>query len=123
MPTGFDVIIDVVSGGYFTKNMSIAALDAHIVTLSMLGGRYTESLDIAKLLSKRITLSASTLRNRNNAYKARLVADFTLEFYQQLSDGDIKPVIDSIYSWQEAEIAHDKLASNNTVGKLILTLD
>lgn len=122
MPLGFDVIIDVVAGEYVVKNINVAALDGHIVTLSMLGGRYCPQLDIAKLLAKRLTLSASTLRNRSDDYKANLVASFISDFYAELINGGIKPVIDSVYPWQEVEQAHEKMANNENIGKLVLTL-
>jgi putative PIG3 family NAD(P)H quinone oxidoreductase len=117
---GYDVIIDVVSGEYLAKNINVATLDGHIVTLSMLGGRYCSQVDIAKLLAKRLTLSASTLRNRSDDYKAQLVENFSNDFYADLVNGKIKPIIDSVYSWQHVEQAHDKMANNENVGKLVL---
>lgn len=120
---GYDVIVDVVSGEYLAKNINVAALDGHIVTLSMLGGRYCSQVDIAKLLAKRLTLSASTLRNRSEDYKAQLVASFSRDFYADLVNGKIKPVIDSTYPWQQVEQAHEKMAQNNNIGKLILLVN
>jgi len=67
-PQGFDVIVDVVAGEYLNKNIKIAALDARIVILAMLGGRFSQSVDIAKLLMKRLTIQASTLRNRSDGH-------------------------------------------------------
>jgi putative PIG3 family NAD(P)H quinone oxidoreductase len=122
-PSGYDVIIDVVAGDYVTKNINVAALDAKIVILSILGGRFCSQIDIAKLLAKRITLSASTLRSRSDEYKAQLVASFTRDFYTALEDGKIKPIIDSIYPWQQTEKAHDKMANNENIGKLVLQVN
>ena len=119
---GFDVIVDVVGGDYVNKNIQVAALDGRIVILSMLGGRYSESIDIAKLLMKRITVTASTLRNRDEHYKAKLVNDFSTDFYPLLINGEIKPVIDSTFPWQSADTAHKKMANNENIGKLILEI-
>lgn len=120
---GFDIILDVVVGDYLTRNINVAAMDSHIVMLAMLGGRYSEPVDIAKLLMKRLTLTASTLRNRDDSYKAKLVSDFSKDFYRQLVQGEISPVIDTLYPWQDAELAHQKMANNENIGKLILTVD
>lgn len=122
VPSGFDVIVDVVAGEYVAKNINVAALDGHIVTLSMLGGRYCPQLDVAKLLVKRLTLSASTLRNRSDNYKAKLVSHFISDFYTELQSGQIKAIIDTVYPWQQAELAHDKMANNKNIGKLVLTI-
>lgn len=120
MAQGYDVIIDVVSGEYLAKNVTVAALDGQIVTLSMLGGRYCQQLDIAKLLAKRLTITASTLRNRSDEYKAELVSNFTADFFEHLNNGEIKPIIDTVYPWAEAEQAHNKMARNENIGKLVL---
>nr|WP_281285044.1 zinc-binding dehydrogenase [Colwellia demingiae] len=112
--------MDVVSGEYLAKNINVSALDGHIVTLSMLGGRYCSQVDIAKLLAKRLTLSASTLRNRSEDYKVQLVASFINDFYADLVDGRIQPIIDSVYPWDQVEQAHEKMANNKNVGKLVL---
>jgi len=117
---GFDLILDVVGGDYLNKNINCAALDARIVILSMLAGRFAEQLDIAKLLLKRISITASTLRNRNDKYKADLVTDFIEEFYQQLAMKNIVPVIDTVFPWQEVEAAHQTMINNKNIGKLIL---
>lgn len=119
---GFDLILDVVAGDYVNKNINCAALDARIVILSMLNGRYTEPLDIAKLLLKRITMTASTLRNRNDEYKSTLVADFVKEFYVLLEGETIKGGVDSVYPWQDVNTAHQKMLNNENIGKLILTV-
>ncbi|MBU2871557.1 zinc-binding dehydrogenase [Colwellia sp. E2M01] len=120
--SGFDVIIDVISGDYVAKNINVAALDGHIVILAILGGRYCEQLDVSKMLSKRLTFSASTLRNRSNTYKADLVLNFINDFYSDLAKGSIKPIIDSVYSWHDVEQAHAHMAENNNTGKIVLRI-
>lgn len=122
VPSGFNVIVDVVAGEYVAKNINVAALDGYIVTLSMLGGRYCPQLDVAKLLGKRLTICASTLRNRSDDYKADLVRCFIADFYAELQSGKIKPVIDTVYPWQQVDLAHDKMANNENIGKLVLTV-
>ena len=122
-PKGFDVILDVVAGDYLAQNINVAALDCRIVMLAMLGGRFTENVDCAKMLLKRVNLHASTLRNRDDDYKRQLVENFKSEFYQALVSGGIKPIIDSIYPWQQAGEAHQRMEANQNIGKLILTLD
>jgi putative PIG3 family NAD(P)H quinone oxidoreductase len=121
--TRFNVIVDVVSGSYVNKNISLSALDGKIVVLSILGGRYAEQVDMAKMLLNRVHLIASTLRNQSNGYKSVLVEQFIEHFGEPLQTGAIKPVIDSVYSWQEAEIAHQQMLDNKNIGKIVLTID
>jgi len=119
---GFDVIVDVVGGDYLQRNINVAAVDGHIVMLSMLQGRYCEQVDIAKMLLKRITVTASTLRNRSDDYKAELVFSFKQEFEQLLNKGLLLPVIDTCYRWQNSNEAHKQMLDNGNIGKLVLTV-
>ena len=118
----YDVIVDVVAGQYVNKNVSVCALDGHIVMLSMLGGRFAESIDVAKMLLKRVNISATTLRNRDDAYKSKLINAFKADFYQSLENGVLQPVIYQKIPWQDVEIAHQVMMSNSNIGKIILTL-
>ncbi len=119
----FDVIVDVVAGDYVNKNISICALDGHIVMLSMLGGRFAENIDVAKMLAKRVNIHATTLRSRSNDYKTALINAFTADFYQQLTQGLLKPVIHQQYAWHDAEKAHQVMVNNDNVGKLVLEVE
>tara|TARA_R110000744_G_scaffold5200_5_gene18217 strand:+ start:475 stop:1452 length:978 start_codon:yes stop_codon:yes gene_type:complete len=119
----FDVILDVVAGEYVNKNISVCALDGHIVMLSMLGGRFAENVDVAKMLVKRVNIHATTLRSRSNEYKTQLINAFIDDFYQCLELGSISPVIYQQYSWQEVEVAHHVMLNNENIGKIVLTID
>lgn len=121
-PQGFDLIIDPVAGDYITKDIQLLALDGQIVVLSMLGGRITPELDLGLMLKKRGQLLCSTLRNRTDGYKAALISDFNQQFGMALAEGKIKAVLAQSIDWTEAERAHQLLASNAVVGKLVLTL-
>jgi putative PIG3 family NAD(P)H quinone oxidoreductase len=120
LPKGFDVIIDVVGGDYLQKNINVTSVDGHIVLLSILQGRYCEQVDLAKMLIKRITITASTLRNRSDDYKTELVANFKKDFGELMSTGKLLPIIDSYYQWQNADEAHQHMLDNGNIGKLVL---
>ncbi|MBA6233887.1 MULTISPECIES: NAD(P)H-quinone oxidoreductase [unclassified Colwellia] len=117
---GFNVIVDWVGGDYLQKNIQVAAIDGQIVLLSIIRGRYCEKVDMGMMLSKRIKLSASTLRNRDYDYKAELVVKFKEDFGELFSAGQLLPVIDTCYQWQNADKAHQQMLENSNVGKLVL---
>lgn len=116
-----DVIIDFVGEGHLQKNLSVIATDGKIVQLAMLGGRYISQLDMAKLLAKRVTWQASTLRNRSDEYKAKLVADFLRDFGPQIWQGQIQPVIDTEFAIADINLAHERMAKNDNIGKFIVS--
>lgn len=120
--SGVDVVLDCVAGEYISKDINCLAMDGKIVVIAMMGGRFVESLDMAKMMAKRVSITASTLRNRSDSYKTQLIADFKRQFWQHLCDGDIKAVIDSVYDWQEVAKAHEYIEANKNLGKVVLNL-
>ena len=117
-----NLILDIVGSPYFEANLRSLATDGRLVMLSMLGGRGPVELDLAPLLRRRLTIRGTTLRNRPDAYKHRLVGDFLA-----YSDGAFNPLdglwptLDSIYPWDQAEKAHARMDKNRNMGKIVLT--
>lgn len=116
-----DVILDFVGAPYWHQNIRLLAMDGRLVHLGLLGGAETENLDLGRILRKRLTIRGSTLRNRPDEYKALLTSEFSDHFLEKFEDGTLRPVIDSVYEWEEAEEAHQRMSNNMNAGKIILT--
>ena len=116
-----DVILDFVGAPYWHQNIRLLAMDGRLVHLGLLGGAKTENLDLGKILRKRLTIRGSTLRNRPDEYKALLTSEFSDHFLENFDDGTLRPVIDSVYDWHDAEEAHQRMSNNMNAGKIILT--
>ena len=123
VPRGFQVIVDPVAGDYLPKNLQLLALDGRIVVLAMLGGRTVPAFDLTQMFKKRGQLLCSTLRNRTDDYKTALIADFIQQFGLQMQSAVLSPVIAQVLPWQQADQAHQLLAGNQLVGKVVLTVD
>ncbi len=121
-PQGFAVIVDPVAGDYIAKDLQLLALDGKIVVLAMMGGRKIPELDLAVMFKKRGQLICSTLRNRSNHYKAELVKGLVSKFYSQWQARTIMPTIGFVASWQQAQEAHQLMASNQLIGKAVLVV-
>jgi putative PIG3 family NAD(P)H quinone oxidoreductase len=122
VPYGFNVIVDPVAGDYIPKDLQLLAQDGRIVVLAMMGGRHVPSFDMALMFKKRGQLICSTLRNRSDSYKTALCQAFLQRFGEQLATGAFSPLIAQAFDWQEADKAHQLLATNAVVGKLVLTI-
>lgn len=117
---GTDMIIDFIAAPYFTKNINCLRTDGRLVLLAALGGPKVEDFNLLKLLGKRLQITASTLRSRSRDYQIRLsreFAGFALPLFEQ---GRLLPVIDKVYSWEEAAQAHQRMESNQNAGKIVL---
>ena len=118
---GADVILDVIGAKYLDRNVDALAPDGRLVIIGMQGGVKAE-LDIAKLLGKRGSVIATSLRGRDKADKARIVAAVRDNVWPLIEAGRITPIIDRTLPLDQVADAHRLLGESTHVGKVLLTL-
>ncbi|POA18907.1 NAD(P)H-quinone oxidoreductase [Pseudomonas sp. FW300-N1A1] len=118
----FDVILDPVGASYAELNLKVLARDGRWVLIGLMGGRETR-LDLAQVLAKRIQLLGSTLRNRDDQFKADLFSDLSVHVWPLFTEGRLSPQLARAFPIQDAEAAFAELASNQVSGKLVLVID
>ncbi|NQD96289.1 NAD(P)H-quinone oxidoreductase, partial [Pseudomonas sp. CrR25] len=118
----FDAILDPVGGDYAELNLELLARDGRWVNIGLMGGRQAK-LDLALLLGKRIQLIGSTLRNRDEQFKADLLRDLQQQVWPLFAQGRLKPQLERAVPGKDAELAFAALASNQVNGKLVLVID
>ena len=120
-PGGVNMVLDMVGGDYLNRNLKVLATDGSVVYLAMMAGRFADKLDMALLLGKRASVRGTTLRNRDNNYKARLVEAFSRDCLPAFSTRELKVPVDTVYSVNEVEQAHQQVLRNNTSGKVVIS--
>ncbi|TBV05450.1 NAD(P)H-quinone oxidoreductase [Phytopseudomonas dryadis] len=118
----FEVILDPVGASYAALNLKLLARDGRWVNIGLMGGRKAE-LDLALLLGKRIQLIGSTLRNRDELFKADLLRDLRQHVWPLFGEGRLKPQLARSFPIEDAEAAFATLESNQVNGKLVLVVD
>jgi NADPH2:quinone reductase len=118
---GADVILDMVGGDYVARNIKACAADGRIVQIAFLGGSRV-SLDLMALMRNRITLTGSTLRPREPAFKAAIAAALRQKVWPLIDQGRIRPVIDSVFPLADAAKAHARMESSQHIGKIVLEM-
>ena len=118
----FDVVLDPVGANYAESNLKLLALDGRWVLIGLMGGRKAE-LDLALVLGKRIQLLGSTLRTRDDQFKADLLSDLNQQVWPLFSEGRLSPQLARAYPMEEAQQAYAELASNQVSGKLVVVID
>lgn len=116
-----NVIIDFIGKPYWDQNVSLMAMDGRLVYLAMMGGATIEKMSLVPVLRKRLSIKGSTLRNREQQYKVKLTKHFAEACMPLFEEGKLKPIIDSVYRWDDAESAHQRMEENKNAGKIILT--
>lgn len=117
-----NLVLDFVGKPYWDQNIRLLVMDGRVVYLSMLGGATIEKMSLVPILRKRLTIKGSTLRNRTKEYKAKLTRDFAADCLPLFNEGKLKPVIDSVYDWNDVEKAHKRMEKNKNAGKIVLSV-
>jgi NADPH2:quinone reductase len=118
---GVDVVLDMVGGPYFAKNLAALKVGGRIVYIAAQGGG-TAELPIGALMQKRAVITGSTLRPRNADEKARLASEVERVVWPWIEAGKVSPVVDKTFPLAEAAQAHALLESGEHLGKVVLTL-
>jgi putative PIG3 family NAD(P)H quinone oxidoreductase len=116
---GVDVILDMVGGDYFPLNIKCLAFDGRLVQIALQHGVKAE-INLLPLMLKRLTVTGSTLRAREDAFKAEIARNLLQQVWPLLASGAIKPIIHSIFALEEAAEAHVLMESSQHIGKLVL---
>lgn len=118
----FDLILDPVGASYAALDVQLLALDGRWVLIGLMGGRKAE-LDLAQVLGKRIQLIGSTLRSRDDQFKAELISELGRQVWPLFEEGSLKPQLAKTFAAKDAEAAFDELGTNQVSGKLVLLID
>jgi putative PIG3 family NAD(P)H quinone oxidoreductase len=118
---GVDVILDMIGGDYFPRNLQCLAVEGRLVQIAIQNGAKSE-INLWSVMLKRQTITGSTLRARDDSYKGQIANQLHDKVWPLLANGQIKPVIDAVYPLAEAEAAHARMTNNQHFGKIILEI-
>ena len=121
MKDKINVILDIAGGDFIQKNINIAAPEGRIVYIAFIRGARAE-VNFGPLLMKRLVLTGSTLRAQSFAQKAVMVREILERVFPHLESGAVKPLVDRIFTLEEAEQAQDYMQSGQHMGKIILQM-
>jgi len=118
---GVDIILDIVGGDYFPRNLKCMAFDARLVQIAVQAGPKAE-INLLPVMLKRLTITGSTLRARDDTFKADIARNLLENVWPLLDYGQIKPIIHATFPLTEAAKAHALMESSEHIGKIILTV-
>lgn len=116
---GVDVVLDMIGGDYMPRNLKVLATEGRLVQIAIQHGAKAE-LNLWSMMIKRLTLTGSTLRARDDGFKSEIARALLSNVWPLLAAGSIKPVIDSVFPLAEAEQAHARMMSGKHFGKIVL---
>jgi NADPH:quinone reductase-like Zn-dependent oxidoreductase len=111
----------MIGGDYLPCNLKCLGLDGRLVYIGLQKGSKAE-INLLPVLTKRLTITGSTLRNRELSFKASIAHKLQKKVWPLLSNGAIQPIIHSTFPLVEANKAHQLMESSLHLGKIILTV-
>jgi NADPH:quinone reductase-like Zn-dependent oxidoreductase len=118
---GVDLIVDHVGGPVLAGNMRSLALTGRLISVGRLGPTVGE-MDLDLLALKRLRLVGVTFRTRTIDEYETCVRSAEADLLPALSDGRLRPVVDSVFPLAEAVRAQDRMVANQHLGKIVLSV-
>ena len=116
---GVDVVLDMVGGAYFARNVDVLATEGRLVEIATLQGAKAE-LNIQTIMQRRLTITGSTLRARPIADKGAIAEAVHRHVWPLLESGAVKPIVYATFPLRDASAAHRVMESSAHIGKLVL---
>jgi len=116
---GVDVVLDMVGGAYFARNVDVLAAEGRLVEIATLQGAKAE-LNIQTIMQRRLTITGSTLRARPIADKGAIAASVHRHVWPLIESGAVKPIVYATFPLRDASAAHRVMESSAHIGKLVL---
>jgi NADPH2:quinone reductase len=118
---GVDVILDMVGGAYFTRNVELLAVEGRLLQIALLHGSRAE-INLVRLLRQRLTITGSTLRARTVEEKGALARALERAVWPLVEQGKIRPTIYATFPLEQAAEAHRLMEAGTHIGKIVLTV-
>jgi NADPH2:quinone reductase len=118
---GVDVVLDMVGGDYVPKNLACLAYDGRHVSIAFQRGGTTE-IPIPDIMRRRLTLTGSTLRARDIAFKTMVRDEIAQTVWPYVEGNRLKPAMDQSFPLEQAAAAHARMEAGDHIGKIVLTV-
>ncbi len=116
---GVDVILDLVGGPYLDGNQKVVASRGRHIVVGVPGGA-EGVLNLRALMGRRASIRGTVLRARPLPEKIELARAFARDVLPGFGAGELSPVIDRVFSAEEAAEAHARMEANQNFGKILL---
>ncbi|NIK78320.1 putative PIG3 family NAD(P)H quinone oxidoreductase [Paenibacillus castaneae] len=117
---GVNLILDFIGASYWEQNIASLDIDGRLILIGTMGGSKIQNVDLGPFLFKRIQVIGTALRSQSVDQKIDLTRSFSEFAAPRFEDGRLKPIVDSVWDWEEANEAHALMEQNKNIGKIIL---
>ena len=116
---GVDVILDIVGGEYFQKNINILNKFGRLINIAYLQGPVVKA-NLLPIMLKRLIVTGSTLRIRSDEEKQNIRDSIKTHIWPLFENETINMIIDKEFGFYDVKKAHEYMENNKNIGKLLL---
>jgi putative PIG3 family NAD(P)H quinone oxidoreductase len=117
-----DLIIDFVGGDYFNRHLHLLKPKGSIIQIACQKGSTVEC-NLALIMRKRLHIIGFVLRPQSLAEKTRLWSLAHNHWQPYLECEQLKPIIDSEFTFDNIEQAHQYMHEGTHFGKIVIALN
>lgn len=118
---GAELALELAGGAYLPHTLQAMATAGRVLLVGLLAGTRA-TVDLSLLLMRRLSLVGSVLRSRPLEARIELAQALERHVVPLFTQGQLRPVVDSVYAAPEVSVALGRLADNATFGKVVLQL-
>jgi len=118
---GVNVILDMVGGDYTQDNLDVLTEEGRLVLINFMKGNET-NIKLSSILQKRLVVTGSTLRARDENFKAAIADQLLKHAWPWLNSGKVNPIVYKTFTLNEAAATHVMMESGEHIGKIVLTM-
>lgn len=118
---GVNVVLDMVGGDYIPKNIGCLAPDGRHVSIAFLNGPQVK-MNMLPVMLKRLTLTGSTLRPRDNSFKGAIASALREKVWPLMNEKKLAPVISATFPLENTPDAHRMMEASTHMGKIVLVM-
>lgn len=119
---GADVILDMVGGDYFPRNLNLLARFGRLVHIDSQKGTRPET-NLLHIIRNQLLVTGSVLRSRPIHEKIAIAHDVKKHLLPLLRSGHVVPLIAQTFSFDQVAEAHRMMEESRHIGKIILMWD
>lgn len=120
-PQTVDIAVDCVGGMEVGECLPYMARGGRWIVIASLGGKET-TVDLQQLYVRGVRVIGSTLRAREPAVKAEILASLQRDFFPMIASGMLRPTVCATFPITEADAAQEMLYKSQNIGKVVLTV-
>ncbi len=116
-----DIILDMVGGSYFKKNLKILNQKGRLTFIAALESIKAEA-NLLYIMTKQLKVSGSTLRSRSPEDKGKIVNQVIEHIWPLIEQGKYKPTIFQSFNMEDVNLAHELMESSSHIGKILINI-